>query len=205
MKSLGLINYGVGNIRSIYNTFNYLGINIDIINNPLELKNYDKIILPGVGSFKYCVERIKAKNFDEEIKNFVENKKILLGICVGMQMLCSSSSEDGLTEGFNFFDEKIEKFNSDEVNGNPIPHIGFNKVFVAKDSKLFKDFDKSADFYFIHSYRLKTVIKKKNFSYFNYGDKYVSSIEKDNIFGVQFHPEKSQVNGIKFFYNFAKI
>lgn len=205
MKSFGLINYGVGNIRSIYNMFNYLGLNIDIINNPLELKYYDKIILPGVGSFKHCMKEIKSKNFDEEIKNFVENKKILLGICVGMQILCSSSTEGGLTNGLNFFDEKIEKFNSNEVNGNPIPHIGFNTVFATQDSQLFKDFDKNLDFYFIHSYRLRSLTKKKNLSYFDYGKKFVSSLEKDNIFGVQFHPEKSQLSGIKFFYNFARI
>ena len=151
------------------------------------------------------MEKIKLMNFDEEIKNFVSNKKILLGICVGMQMLCSSSSEDGLTDGFNFFREKVEKFNLNEVASNRIPHIGFNNVSPDSNSKLFKNFDEKADFYFIHSYRVKTDDDKKFYSYFNYGDKFVSSLEKDNIYGVQFHPEKSQLNGIKLFHNFAKI
>ncbi len=201
---IGIINYGVGNIKSIYNAFKYLGISIDIIEDPRDLKNFDKIILPGVGSFKYCMETIKRKNFDIEIKNYVNNKKFLLGICVGMQLLCKSSSEDGLNDGFNFFDDCVEKFNIDEVNYKEIPHIGFNSVLQNKDSKLFKDFDYNPDFYFIHSYRVKSKKKNHLYSYFNYGEKFVSAIEKGNIFGVQFHPEKSQLNGIKLFYNFAR-
>tara|TARA_B100001939_G_scaffold317898_1_gene304908 strand:- start:507 stop:1124 length:618 start_codon:yes stop_codon:yes gene_type:complete len=205
MIKIGIVDYGVGNLKSIFNAFNYLGLEIEFINNPINIKKYDKIVLPGVGSFKYCMERIKLTNFDEEIKNFVTNKKMLLGICVGMQMLCSSSSEDGLTDGFNFFKEKVEKFNLNEVASNRIPHIGFNSIYPDSNSKLFKNFNEKADFYFIHSYRVKTNNEKKFYSYFNYGEKFVSSLEKDNIYGVQFHPEKSQLNGIKLFHNFAKI
>ena len=205
MVKIGIVDYGVGNLKSIFNAFNYLGLDVEFITNPIDIKNYDKIVLPGVGSFKYCMDRIKLTNFQEEIKNFVTNKKMLLGICVGMQMLCSSSSEDGLTDGFDFFKEKVEKFNLNEVASNRIPHIGFNSVHPDNNSKLFKNFNEKADFYFIHSYRVKTKHEKKFYSYFNYGEKFVSSLEKDNIYGVQFHPEKSQLNGIKLFHNFAKI
>lgn len=205
MIKIGLLDYGVGNLKSIWNAFNYLGLNIQIIKNPIEIKNYDKLILPGVGSFKNCMNKIKNHNFDDEIRNYVANKKILLGICVGMQMLCESSSEDGFTKGFGFFKEKVEKFNLKEVAFNRIPHVGFNNVHFYNNSKLFKNFNDMTDFYFIHSYRVKTNNKKNFCSYFNYGEKFVSSLEKDNIFGVQFHPEKSQLNGIKFFYNFVKI
>ncbi len=201
---IGLINYGVGNIKSIYNAFKYLGISISIIENPLDLKKFDKIILPGVGSFKYCMERIEKKNFDSEIINYVNSQKFLLGICVGMQMLCKYSSEDGHKNGFNFFDDSVEKFNLNEVKDKEIPHIGFNSVIHNRASKLFKDFEHNPDFYFIHSYRVKSQKKNDSYSYFNYGEKFVSAIEKENIFGVQFHPEKSQLNGIKLFYNFAR-
>ena len=205
MIKIAIIDYGVGNIKSIYNAFKYMGLKVDIIENPLEITNYDKIILPGVGSFKYCMKKIKEKKFDYELKNFVNSQKTILGICVGMQLLCKSSSEDGQTKGFNFFEAKVEKFNSHEVRDNNVPHIGFNSVIADKNSKLFKNFNINPDFYFIHSYRVKAKQEDCLYSQFNYGDKFVSSIEKDNIFGVQFHPEKSQLNGIKLFHNFVKI
>ena len=205
MKKIAIINYEVGNIKSIFNAFKYMGLKVDIIDNPLKVKDYDKIILPGVGSFKYCMEKIKEKKFDHELKNFVIKKKIILGICVGMQLLCKSSSEDGQTDGLNFFEDEVKKFSFQEVKNNTIPHIGFNSVITHKDSKLFNGFNSSADFYFIHSYRVEAKKKDYLYSYFNYGNKFVASIEKDNIYGVQFHPEKSQLNGIKLFYNFAKI
>ena len=205
MIKIAIIDYDVGNIKSICNAFKYMGLKIDIIKDPLKVKNYDKIILPGVGSFNHCIKKIKEKRFDHELINFARKEKIILGICVGMQLLCKNSCEDGQNNGLNLFENEVTKFSAQEVKNKTIPHIGFNSIITHKESKLFKDFNSNPDFYFIHSYKVEAKEENYFYSYFNYGGKFIASIEKDNIFGVQFHPEKSQLNGIKLFYNFAKI
>lgn len=202
---IGIVNYGVGNIKSIYNIFKYFGLDIFIIDNPSKLEQCDKIILPGVGSFKHCMNLIIKKNFYDEINNFVNKKKPILGICVGMQLLTNSSTEEGYSKGFGFIDSKVEKFNFGEIGDNSIPHVGFNSIFFKGKNKLFKDIKEGSSFYFTHSYRILENNFNLSHSYFNFGSKFISSFEKENIYGVQFHPEKSQTNGIKLLYNFLKI
>jgi len=204
-QKLGIIDYGVGNLFSISNVFEYFGAKIDLIKNPATLKSYDKIILPGVGSFKHCMGLIKSMGFDNEVKEFAMKKKPILGICVGMQLLAESSTENGITKGFGFLEKKVEKFNKEEINNNMIPHVGFNTVFFDKSNKLFKDFEDNADFYFTHSYRISAEKIFCPHSFFKFGGNFLSSFEKDNIYGVQFHPEKSQVNGMKLLYNYMQL
>jgi glutamine amidotransferase len=197
-----IIDYGMGNIKSISSTLNYLGINDVILSNNYEdINNADKIILPGVGSFNLAMNEINKNKIDKYLyENVINKKKPILGICLGMQLMCMSSTEDGFTNGLKFINGTISKF--DDLNLK-IPHVGFNQVSFNHTSRLFQGLPPNPDFYFTHSYKLLTD-DNINQSITNYGINFVSSFEFKNIAGVQFHPELSQVNGLKLLNNFIK-
>lgn len=198
---IAIVDYGMGNIHSIQGALHFLGINdILLTADEAELKKADKLILPGVGSFGKAMSEIKLRSLDQILSNIVfENKKPILGVCLGMQIMSSYSNEDGENKGLGFVNTRVEKFQSTQL---PIPHVGFNQVQIPENSsKLFKNFADNPDFYFTHSYRMigeDTVVK----SICNYDGLFIASFEKDNIAGVQFHPELSQRNGLLLLNNF---
>ncbi len=198
--NLLLVDYGMGNIRSLTSTLEYLGvINIEIGSDYDQFKAADKIILPGVGGFNRAINEIRKKQIDLKLQEFViENKKPLLGICLGMQLMGLSSTENGINKGLGFVNGKIDKL---ESNSLKIPHVGFNQVEINSDLKMYDGFKNIADFYFTHSYKM-TSKEKINSCYCNYGKKFIASFQKDNLVGVQFHPELSQTNGINLLSNF---
>ena len=200
---IGIVDYGMGNICSISSTLNYIGINdICITNDFDELMTVDKIILPGVGSFANAMKNIKDKKIDIYLDEIVlKSNKPILGICLGMQLLSKSSDEDGLTEGLGYIDAVVSRFQNLAIK---IPHVGFNQVDVSENSKLFQNIIKKPDFYFTHSYRM---ISEKNInqSYCYYGESFIASFEFNNVYGTQFHPELSQINGIQLLTNFLNI
>lgn len=199
-----IIDYELGNIKSVINAFDYLGFSTKVTNDKTIIKNSTKIILPGVGSFKKAMENIQRLGLEEIINELVLAKKIpVLGICLGMQLLTESSDEDGFTKGFGYIEGKISRF-KDNLKLN-IPHIGFNSVNVNQDNILFKNIENNSDFYFVHSYKLEYEQKNYETGLTNYGEKFISTFQKENIFGVQFHPEKSQSNGLKLLKNFANL
>ena len=201
--NVGIVNYGMGNIRSIENSLLYLGCKFKVLNNPDKIFSYSHLILPGVGSFKKAIENLKIDGLHQAIQECVNNKGInLLGICLGMQLLCESSSEEGFTKGLSLIKNKVETFTKKEVGNKKIPHVGFNQVKIEKDSSLFKNINDNSDFYFDHSFRVIQNNNLQNFQTCEYGTKFVASFEKDNIYGTQFHPEKSQSNGLTLMYNF---
>ncbi len=197
-----IADYGMGNVKSIESTLKYLGVADVLLSSDFEiLKSADKIILPGVGSFGKAMEQIRAKNIDKYLKEIVvENKKPLIGICLGMQLLGTSSNEDGIHQGLSFVDAQCSKF---EDNGLKIPHVGFNQVRTDKSLVLYNGFGVEADFYFTHSFKMLSNAKI-NQSYCHYADDFVASFEHNNIAGVQFHPELSQSNGLKLLKNFIE-
>jgi len=198
---IAIVDYGMGNIHSIQGALHFLGINdIQLTSDEAELKKADKLILPGVGSFGKAMSEIKLRSLDQILSYIVlEDKKPILGVCLGMQIMSSYSNEDGENKGLGFINTRVEKFQSTKL---PIPHVGFNQVQLPENSsKLFKNFADNPDFYFTHSYRMigeDTVVK----STCNYDGLFISSFEKDNIAGVQFHPELSQRNGLLLLNNF---
>lgn len=201
--NVGIVNYGMGNIRSIENSLLYLGCRFKVLNNPDKIFSYSHLILPGVGSFKKAIENLKIDGLHQAIQECANNKGInLLGICLGMQLLCESSSEGGFTKGLSLIKNKVETFTKKEVGNKKIPHVGFNQVRIEKNSSLFKNIKDNSDFYFDHSFRVKQNNNVQNFQTCQYGTKFVASFEKDNIYGTQFHPEKSQSNGLTLMYNF---
>ena len=202
-KIVTIIDYGMGNILSVKNVIEYLGYKCQVTNDHKIIKNGKFLILPGVGSFKNAMQEIKKLKIDNAINESIKKNGKILGICLGMQLLAISSVEDGNTRGIGLAPGKILKLNS--LTKKKIPHIGFNLVKTNYYDGLFSGLEKNNYFYFVHSYFfLPNDAQNFKLSYCNYGKKFVSSYESPNICGTQFHPEKSQSNGLKLIKNFLK-
>ena len=201
MSKIGLIDYGMGNLHSVSSAIRKLGFNSKISFSGNEILNATHIILPGVGEFRKAMNNLKLRSLDKLIIKVSENPKIkILGICLGMQILCQSSVEGGSkTPGLGLIKTDVVKL--EESDEYKLPHIGFNEVCFSKKS-IFKNEDYlKKDFYFVHSYCLKELKKdNKNISvgHSEYKNRFISFYNKDNLFATQFHPEKSQTNGLTF-------
>jgi imidazole glycerol-phosphate synthase subunit HisH len=197
-----IVDYGMGNIRSIVSTLNFLKVTDVIVSDSLQdFESADKLILPGVGNFGKAIHQIRTKSLDVHLKSMViEQKKPLLGICLGMQLLGLSSSEHGFNIGLSYVNAEVTKFDNTQVK---VPHVGFNQVKINEKSKLFEGIMDEADFYFTHSYRMHSK-ENINQSLCNYQDDFVAAFELENIAGVQFHPELSQHNGLRLLKNFIE-
>jgi glutamine amidotransferase len=201
--SVGILNYGMGNLGSIKNALNYLNIKNAVINDFKVIKKYDSLILPGVGAFPKAMEMIKKKNFLYEIQNHcLIKKKKILGICLGMQILLSSSEEIKTTKGLNFINGDVKYLN---LKKNYVPHVGWSQLNYNKNIPLFKKIDKRSFYYFDHSYYFYLKKNKNIVAEISYEKKIAAVISKENIFGVQFHPEKSQKSGLTLLENFSKL
>ena len=204
MKYVSIIDMGINNTRSVVGILNYCDFRTKITKNEDEIMNSSALILPGVGSFPEGMKNLKKNNLDIIIKNFYKKNKPILAICLGFQMLFTSSDEFKLTKGLNFINGKVKSLEG--LNVNKIsPNLGWNAVNIkrGKNNLLFKKLNPNSTLYFIHSYFVQIEDKKCSTSYINFGGKQItSSIQKKNLFGVQFHPEKSGKNGIKIIKNF---
>ena len=209
---LTVVDYGVGNLRSIAksiekaNIENNLKYSIKISSDINEIKKADKLVLPGQGSFKACREGIKnIKGLDEELNESVmSKKKPIYGICAGMQLFGTTGYEDGETPGLNWIEGDVVKIKPNLANLK-IPHMGWNELNIKNYSKVFKNVEDKSHAYFIHSYEFLPKDKKVVSLSTNYGKEIVAAVCDGNIFGSQFHPEKSQETGIKILTNFLKI
>jgi glutamine amidotransferase len=204
-----IVDYQSGNISSVINSFTEVAkgkVNLEVTSDIKKILASDKIVLPGQGSFKSCVDSINSINgLVDTLKEFVlTNKKPLLGICVGLQMFADVGYEEAETKGLGWISGKVSKI--DNQNGKfKLPHIGWNEIEIQKESKIFKDIKNKSHMYFVHSYEFipedTTVISATT----DYSSKIVCSVEKDNLFGTQFHPEKSDKIGLKIIDNFIKL
>ena len=207
--NITIVDYSSGNIRSVINSFKEVCNNKYKINVSSDLKiisNSDKIVLPGQGSFKSCIEALnKIEGLNETLNQFVfDQKKLLLGICVGMQMFADVGYEETETKGLGWISGNVSKI--DNQSGKfKLPHIGWNEITITKNSNIFKNIDNKSHMYFVHSYELVPEEKSVISSTTDYSTSIVCSVEKENIFGTQFHPEKSDKLGLKFIENFVSI
>ena len=203
MCSLGVINLNFSNSKSFCNILDNLKLEYQVICKSNEIKNYDKIILPGTGSFKNAIFEMESKNFRSEILRHCQKKKYFLGICLGMQVLFSNGYEGGsITNGLNLIEGEVIKLIS---NKNPIIHIGWNEISSNDNIPILKDITEEENFYFMHGYHAKTSEGiKKSYTIFK-GQKILSVLNKDNVYGIQFHPEKSHIPGKKILKNFYNL
>ena len=202
-NNITIINYEASNLKSLNNSLKYLGQNPLVTSDIKEIENSDKIILPGVGSFLTGMTSLKKFKIDQLIKKkFIENKSIIFGICLGLQLFFKSSEEKKITKGMGIFQGKVERF-SGKLK---VPHMGFNNVKYPPNSQLFKDIPQNSDFYFANSFRVKYENTYSGISSVTtYGENFISAIEYKNLFGTQFHPEKSHKYGLKILENFIKF
>jgi len=198
-----VIDYGMGNICSVVNAFHYLGCTVQVNSDPVSVANADVLLLPGVGSFRKAMLTLEKTGLSQAIMEAVQGKgRKILGICLGMQLMGSRGSEDGDTVGLGLIANPVDRFTPSEIGANKIPHIGFDTVRSKPDSVLFSDLPEMADFYFVHSYRMLPQGLDGKVAACVYGVEFVAAYEQGNIFATQFHPEKSQTNGLMLLKNF---
>lgn len=196
-----IIDYGIGNVHSVYNSIKALGYKkILISDKPKEIKESDVLILPGVGAFETCINNLKERRLLDILnKEVLIEKKPILGICVGMQLLATKSEENGNHLGLGWIDGTVKKL---IIPPNlKVPHVGWNNIKIKPRSPLFSNNDQNTNFYFDHSYHFECE-EKNIIGVCDYGIKVTAAVQKNNIYGVQFHPEKSQTSGLKLFRGF---
>jgi|TARA_B110000259_G_scaffold80240_1_gene93991 glutamine amidotransferase len=204
-----IVDYQSGNISSVINSFKKVAkdkVKIEVTSDLNKIKLSDKLILPGQGSFKSCVESLNSINgLQDALKEFaIIKKRPLLGICVGLQMFADIGYEEAETKGLGWIPGKVLKI--DNQNGKfKLPHIGWNEIEIVKESKIFKEIYNKSHMYFVHSYEFIPEDKSVILATTDYSSKIVCSVEKDNLFGTQFHPEKSDKEGLKIIENFLNL
>jgi glutamine amidotransferase len=201
-----IIDYGVGNIFAFQNVFKRLNIPTKIARSKNDLDNAEKLLLPGVGSFDYALNQLNASGMREKLDYLVLGKKIpVIGICVGMQIM-GNRSDEGSLEGLKWIDSEIIKFDKKLINQRTkLPHMGWNDVIPKSGQPLFKDLENDAIFYFLHSYYFRCNEISDSIAISDYGIPFTSAVNHNNIYGIQFHPEKSHHYGEKLLYNFARL
>lgn len=205
-QQITIIDYGMGNIWSVASALRYLGCEPKVSGEPEVVAKAESLLLPGVGSFRKAMQALRTKGLDEAILHAVNARsRKILGICLGMQLLGKRSSEDGETAGLGLISGTVDRFSLEEVGRGKIPHIGFNTVRSPAESRLFARLPRSADFYFVHSYRMLPENDQGVVSTCSYGIDFMAAYERDNVFATQFHPEKSQSNGLILLRNYISL
>ncbi|MBY0500559.1 MAG: imidazole glycerol phosphate synthase subunit HisH [Alphaproteobacteria bacterium] len=203
--SIAIVDHGLANIHSVVNMLKYLNFYPRIIQNPKELKEANKIILPGVGSAAAVWNNLEDKGFINPLREWIEvQKKPILGICVGMQIM-TEGSDEGNSPGFGWIKGRCIRFRQHEMNRMKVPHMSWNQVFPRPNMRLFGHSTEPQKFYFVHSFHVECKDKGNISSLCHYGYDFPASIENDNVFGVQFHPEKSHTFGMRLLQNFLSL
>jgi imidazole glycerol-phosphate synthase subunit HisH len=198
--SIAIIDYGIGNLRSVEKAFTAQGIDAVVTRDESVLRNTDKLVLLGVGAFGYAMQSLRALGFDELVVEAANAGKPILGLCVGLQMMFEEGHEFGVHRGLGLLPGKVVKF-PDNLH---VPHIGWNQVKLQREHPIFRDLEDQSFFYFVHSYYVEPNDAACVMGTTDYGFSYASICGRDNIIGVQFHPEKSQATGLKLLKNFAE-
>lgn len=205
---VGIINYGVGNIKAFINIYKQLNIPIKIVSSSEELTDVSKIILPGVGHFDYAMTKFEESGMKGVINEMVMiNHVPVIGICVGMQMM-ANSSEEGELKGLGWIDAEVKRFSSDQLYEGvnlPLPHMGWNDVNSVKASSIFNGLETDSKFYFLHSYYFVCHNQEDAVATADYGTRFTCVTNHKNIYGIQFHPEKSHKYGVQLLKNFAEL
>jgi imidazole glycerol-phosphate synthase subunit HisH len=200
---IGIVDYGMGNLRSVQKALEKLGAQARICARPDELDGCNKMILPGVGAFRDAIAELKRQQFVEPIKAHVAADKPFLGICLGLQLLMDVSYEDGTWDGLSIVSGKVVRFT--DRPDMKVPHMGWNQIQIARESPLLAGIPRDAHFYFVHSYYVVPTDESVIVARTDYGDLFTSIIQRGRLFATQFHPEKSQALGLQLLQNFAEM
>ncbi|MFY4783135.1 imidazole glycerol phosphate synthase subunit HisH [Aliarcobacter butzleri] len=202
---IGIIDYGVGNIKAFANIYKNFDMSFRIVKNISEFENITKLILPGVGSFDHAMTSLENSGMKEKLDELVLERKIpVIGICVGMQML-AKSSEEGTLNGLGWIDGIVKKFDKSKIKNAPLPHMGWNNLKIEKKNKIFENLEENPRYYFLHSYYFECENKEDVIATATYGEKFDCMINHENIYGIQCHPEKSHHNGMQLLKNFGEL
>jgi glutamine amidotransferase len=202
-KSVAIIDYGMGNLRSVQNAVEHVGGKSVVVENPADLSIYDKIIIPGVGAFGQAIASLHQTGLAAALNERRVAGAHILGICLGMQLMCSVSEEDGVHEGLNWFEARVTQFLPDTVLS--VPHMGWNGVNFTHDDPILFGLDSGSDAYFVHSYHVCCDELTDVLATTDYGLKFHSIIQRGNVRGIQFHPEKSQGFGLGIIRNYLEM
>lgn len=200
---IAVIDYGMGNLKSVSKALEAVGAKVIVTRDPKVIKKADRLVLPGVGAFADCMANLKKQNLIGPIKEFIQTGRPFLGICLGLQLLFDEGEEFGRHKGLGILPGRVVRFHLSKKF--KIPHIGWNQILKKNENRLFQKIDDGSSFYFVHSYIVVPKEKKIVATTTDYGREFVSAIAKENIFACQFHPEKSQKNGLKLLQAFTKI
>ncbi len=211
-QTIAIVDYNIGNLASVQNAFAKLGKKTVVESDPNKFKDYDKLILPGVGAFGDAMEHLKERGMIEALREYALSKKYILGICLGMQLLFESSEEFGRYEGLGLIKGSVTafdttKFSEPSTKGSmplKVPHMGWNRMFT-KQHPLFKNLDEEHYLYFVHKYHVNCTNQEDIIGRTNYGYEFTSAVAHNNIMGIQPHPEKSHKNGLKILENFINM
>lgn len=199
-RQIGIVDYGVGNLHSVANAFRKVGGVPQIVSSPDDISRCDRLLLPGVGAFAAAMSRLRESGLDAALAEHVARGKPLLGICLGMQLMCRDSLEDGLHAGLGWIDAHVVPFTLRD--GMKVPHMGWNEITQRKSSPLLAGFQDGSDVYFVHSYHARCECAEDILLEGVYGESFVAGFAHDNLYGLQFHPEKSQSIGLSMLANF---
>jgi len=202
---IAIVDYNMGNLASVQNAFASLGEETVVESNPAKFKEYNKLILPGVGAFGDAMEHLRERNMIDSLREFALSGKHMLGICLGMQLLFQSSNEFGKHDGLGIIKGTVTAFDTSKFSEPlKVPHMGWNRMFT-ESHPLFENLDDEHYLYFVHTYHVNCTNKEDIIGRTNYGYEFTSAIARDNVMGIQPHPEKSHENGLKILENFIKL
>lgn len=202
---IGIVDYRMGNLASVMNALDQAGEKATIESDPDKLYSYDRIILPGVGAYADAMEHLQERGMDQAVKEYAASGKHLLGICLGMQLLFDSSEEFGFTKGLGLISGNVIAFDTGRFSSPlKVPHMGWNRMFT-KDHPLFKGMDEAHYLYFVHSYHAVCTNSEDSIGESVYGYRFTSAVGRENVMGIQPHPEKSHQNGLKILENFIRL
>jgi glutamine amidotransferase len=203
LSKIGFVDYGMGNLRSVRNALAEIEVDAELYTEPGQTQSYDKVIIPGVGAFAEAMSHLRESGMADSLQAYVASGKPLLGICLGMQLLCTKSHEDGEHLGLGWINAEVRHFPPSQ--GLKVPHMGWNAVDFDPEHPLFQDLTCGADVYFVHSYFVDCVDARDTLGTTEHGIRFTSMVGRDNVYGMQFHPEKSQHVGMQLLRNFAAM
>lgn len=202
-SKIGIVDYGMGNIRSVANAFREVGAEPELVSEPEAFSRYGRLVLPGVGAFGEAMRNLEGGGMIEPLNRYAQTGKPVLGICLGMQVMCASSTEGGEHQGLGWIDAEVLPLEGDETL--KIPHIGWNEIVFNKENGLIEGLKDEIDVYFVHSYYVKCRTADDELATCSYGNAFAAMFSHENLHGAQFHPEKSQKAGLKMLENFARL